>query len=76
MQKSVFGDRIDAMYASACPGGPGTPGSRPAVVDQHDPRLKPGGSAARELHELIQQMRELFAGWRFELLRQPGPTVA
>jgi hypothetical protein len=24
----------------------------------------------------IQQMRERFAEWRLELLRQPGPTVA
>ena len=31
---------------------------------------------ARELRELIQRMRERFAEWRFELLRQPGPTVA
>ena len=26
--------------------------------------------------EQIQQMRERFAEWRLELLRQPGPTVA
>lgn len=26
--------------------------------------------------EQIQQMRERFAEWRLELLRQPGPAVA